>query len=355
MLQFDIKDYEDFKTIFGTRTSSRGCIQNKILLSFWMHRFKVDKDGRASFHVKTLDTLYQAVITGLNSYNCDHIYEDNLMRWYMPDLGGRFLLPHTYNPHYDERKWGTFNHFNGDPRFIVYINNNSGHIEKMKAGKFMRLAIETAGMNLGEQTMLYVCEEFQRRWEAKWAKFTNLELHVDKNFEAIYDSNRHDGDFHSCMNNRMQWVYYRDCVNASAAYLTNAENKIVARCILFHGVKTSDGVEHNYAERVYGSNPFAMRVLNRKLIEEGYCDLYKIVGAGCHDITAIMDINGKRLSNPALTIPVKIKKNSILSFQDTFAFYYPALKIAANMYDSQNGDCYRIDHTYSHLGDRSRY
>ena len=60
MLKLKLKNYEEFKSIFGTRNSARGCIYNKILLSFWMHRFKVDKDGRAT-SIRNMDDLYKLV------------------------------------------------------------------------------------------------------------------------------------------------------------------------------------------------------------------------------------------------------------------------------------------------------
>ena len=43
MLGVQIKDYDEFRDIFGTCRSSRGSITNKILLSFWMHRYLIDK------------------------------------------------------------------------------------------------------------------------------------------------------------------------------------------------------------------------------------------------------------------------------------------------------------------------
>ena len=66
MLGVQIKDYDEFRDIFGTCRSSRGSITNKILLSFWMHRYLIDKDFRAT-QIKDMRSLFNLVMDSIQS------------------------------------------------------------------------------------------------------------------------------------------------------------------------------------------------------------------------------------------------------------------------------------------------
>ena len=56
-------------------------------------------------------------------------------------------------------------------------------------------------------------------------------LHVDDNFEKIYSREACEGDFHSCMTGRGLSSFYSDAVKAKAAYLTNKNDKVIARAL----------------------------------------------------------------------------------------------------------------------------
>ena len=64
MLYFKIKDYSEFKEIFGTCKSPRGTIQNKILLAFWKSRFKRNPNEPASL-CKNMTDMYKIVMDQL--------------------------------------------------------------------------------------------------------------------------------------------------------------------------------------------------------------------------------------------------------------------------------------------------
>ena len=334
-------NYEDFKKLFGSRSSERGALVNKPLLGFWKHRFKLDEiNERNPFalgtRIRNLDQLYDLVINDLNGH-----FENSNIELMIGD--SRYMF---YSDKYcTTSSRGISSSF--DPKYIEYRNIKSGKIYKMGAGKFFREIIRASKARLDEATITYCSEEFQRRWEADIAdKYSNIELHVDKNFKDIYDSNKQEGNFGSCMNNKNQYVFYEKCVDASAAYLTKGD-KILARCILYHNVKDDMGNLHEYAERQYSGNETYKYLLISKLLAEKKIDCYKTIGAGCRETTAILDANGNRIANYQFKIKCNIEEGDVLSFLDSFAYYSPSEKEACNM--DVYTDTKRLDHTTAHF------
>lgn len=118
----------------------------------------------------------------------------------------------------------------GDSRSCRYINHaNGGKVFKMKAGKFIRhLIMETSfGRTLPESVIIYLQECFTQDWQAFSLSTQPKEnrLFVDDNFSDIYDSGECEGDFYSCMTDKGYHYFYRDSVDASAAYLKNEDGK----------------------------------------------------------------------------------------------------------------------------------
>ena len=66
MLYFKIKDYSEFKDIFGTKNSPRGTIQNKILLAFWKSRFQRNPYEAASL-CRNMTDMYKVVMDCLTN------------------------------------------------------------------------------------------------------------------------------------------------------------------------------------------------------------------------------------------------------------------------------------------------
>lgn len=79
------------------------------------------------------------------------------------------------------------------------------------------------------------------------------------------------------MTDKDYYYFYMDSVNASAAYLTDEDDMVIARCIIYNEVKDQDGNKWRLAERQYASdeNDILKRALIDALIKGGYIDGYK--------------------------------------------------------------------------------
>ena len=233
----------------------------------------------------------------------------------------------------------------GDERSVRYRNIERDRIFKMRAGKFFRKLIDEKPFAplLPEAIKIWLAEDFAEEWKAYAAanvKTSQYELHVDDNFSDIYDSSYLSGDFCSCMVNRDYHSYYENCVKAKAAYLTNDDDMIVARCIIFPEVHVegSDKVLR-LAERQYATdcNDTLKRQLIIALINAGEIDGYKRVGAGCSDNTAFVDINGNPLESTDLWIECNVDDDDRVSYQDSFRYYNCGRRKAYNC-DGHNYD-----------------
>ena len=217
----------------------------------------------------------------------------------------------------------------GDERSVRYYNIERERVFKMRAGKFFRKLIdentELAAL-LPEAVKIWLAEDFAEEWKAYAAQFckNNFELHVDDNFADIYDSCWLEGNFGSCMTDNKQYEYYEQSVKAKAAYLTNENGGIVARCIVFPEVHVygTDKVLR-LAERQYATD--GSDQLKRQLvmawIDAGEIDGYKRVGAGCGDNRAFVDNNGNPLESTDLWISCSLERGDTLSYQDSFRWY----------------------------------
>jgi hypothetical protein len=199
----------------------------------------------------------------------------------------------------------------------------------MKSGKFIRKLIFECGLNeyLPEQLITYYCEKFAEKWQANNPLKESYELVVsDKldDFRKIYDSNCLVGNFGSCMVDEDYYYFYSDAVDASAAYLTDYNGGIVARCIIFNNV-TDDatGKVYRLAERQYSSDSdlILQRLLINKLIENDYIDGYKEVGSSCHDNRNYIANNGDSLRECKFSINCNLEYDSTVSYQDSFKYF----------------------------------
>ena len=332
MLYYKLKNYEEFKELFGIVKHGNGnkSRKNKILLSF----------------IKNKEQLHDAVVSG--DYTLLHISDITTMKntviekiirsggedealSYCVNLIGKTYYSSTYGT--DENK-GLCE--DGDMKAVRYINYENGErIFKMKAGKFYRaIILQTAyGKKLSETLLNFLCEEFASEWQTfTMGKLPKNKLFVNKDFERIYSSDCCEGDFGSCMVDKEQHSYYETSVNASAAYLENEEGKIIARCIIFNEVKDQDGKIWRLAERQYSSegNDILKRALIDALIKGKYIDGYKKVGASCNEPTAFVDVDGNSLSGKRFTIDCDLDWEDTLSYQDTFKWYDIDKRIADN-------------------------
>ena len=211
----------------------------------------------------------------------------------------------------------------GDTKAIRYINMESNRDFKMKCGKMFNHLINATefGRSLPIQVITFLCEELTMEWCSHNALFNGIELHIDDNFEKIYDSDYCKGDFHSCMVDKGHDTFYSDHVkNCKAAYLENEEGLIIARAIIYTAYD-ENGKSYQVCERQYSTDcdDVLKRMLVDSLIMEGKISLFKKIGAGCSEATAFVGINGEDMSHLKLYIELKdFRSYSTVSYQDSF-------------------------------------
>ena len=319
--------YTEFQEIFGIRVfGEEKARKNKILLALLKDKKLFKESVRSGdlslFSVKNLVDLRNIItkklqISGARSHNLPYKIE---------------LLGQTYysNKYKLDSMSGVCE--DGTPNAVRYINMESGRVFKMKAGKFFKHLIESTkfGKTLNETLVIWLCEEFNRDWQAHViGKLPKNKLYINDNFADIYDSTRLKGydtnsdAFISCMVDKDLHSFYKNAVNAKAAYLEDENGKIIARCVIFTEVYDENDDVWRYAERQYSvdCNDVYKQALVDALIQAGEIDCFKKVGASCHDSTAIVDINGNSLANKRFHIDCDLNWDDKLSYQDTFKWY----------------------------------
>jgi hypothetical protein len=199
----------------------------------------------------------------------------------------------------------------------------------MKAGKWMRKILEenVCSDYISEPVRIWFCEEFARDWESyAMSALPDYNLVVGKEyFDDIYDGYTLNGDFHSCMVNKQVSDFYKNYVDASAAYLENDEQYIVARCVIFNKVTDLDtGAVYRLAERQYSTDcdDLLKQILVNKLIAAGEIDGYKKVGAGSGDADMFILNNGTSLYGHTLKIDCNELYNcDFIPYMDSFKYY----------------------------------
>lgn len=335
-------NYEGFKEVFGFIEHGNGVKsrKNKILLG-------VLKD-RKFIHCclgdeKDASILSITSMAELKNYLRDYVYRHTNAPYCLS-----FNLPsisevETYIYRFDNLR-GICQDM--DTACIRYVNIERGKVFKMKAGKFITNILNDRPSTaiLPEQAKRWIGEEFAREWKAyassKTPDISDLELHVGDScddFSDIYDSDKCKGDFGSCMTNKDQYSFYVDAIDASAACLKDSDGYIVARCIIYNEVIVdSTGEVLRLAERQYssGEDNVLKQVLVDRLIEGGFIDGYKRVGASCHDATDFVRNNGDTLQM-RMHISNTMEEGDTLSYQDTFKWLDMDKCIAYNYSDCQ--------------------
>lgn len=358
MLFYDFKDYEGFKELFGIQHHGNGAKsrRNKILLSYikdpkWIkmsHDENPSRVRRAKMHanLKNMTDLFWALVNRANNECMDG---SELIR----------LL--------DFRLWSNQYHLDdyaglcedGDVNSIRYVRNDNGRVFKKKCGRFLHdvLMESKFGQELPEPVMKWLCEEFTQRWQTHASEqLPEYTLHVDDAFDKIYSSRYCKGYFGSCMTDDGYWTFYRDAVKARAAYLTDSEGLIVARCVIYDDVLIETG-EHEgekvrLAERQYSTDGVDLlkRVLVDKLVKAGEIDGYKKVGADCHSPYAFVWNDGTALSED-MSIRCVLDHGDTVSYQDTFKYY----DIDSYRADNHGYGCIGLEDTDGRMEDDDRY
>ena len=344
------KDYAGYKEMFGKVTHSNGAVshRNKIMLAMLTDRrcmqYLLNVLGKSETCIPYVNQLLaskdatsfkQALLRAI----C--LTSRRISSKYRLVFGDYWFFASDYyfddlNGHCED----------GDVRCIRYHRNDNGKVYKMKAGKMFKHCLLNSGFGkvLPEQVIVWLCEELTSDWIA-----SNLDdsykLHINNNFEKIYDSSYLKGNFHSCMVDENVHTFYNDAVKAKAAYLTNNDGDVVARAVIFTDVYDEDGNTYRLCERQYSTNEDERlkRLLVLKLIAGGHIDGYKQIGMGCHDNTAFVLNNGKSISDAHLHIECNLETDEPLSYQDSFIYYDIDKHIAYN-YNNREYD-YRLDTT----------
>lgn len=347
---YPFKDYEGFKELFVREDGRRkNAVLLKWLTSKEVRRWCISNDWRSGLAIRTMVDLKGFVMDRL----C-----------YEPYIRDAHWLVYFMNKYYGSTKFRT-DSANGlcedrDYRQIRYVRVEDDKVFKMKASRmFMHLMeCSTFGMILPDAVKLWLCEEIQNDWE-QYTKMMmppidDCKLVVNDDFGRIYNSRYLKGDFGSCMTNREHHYFYSDSVKAKAAYIEDANGKILARCVIFTEVKDDDtGEIFRLAERQYSweGREDLKHDLVRMLIAGGHIDGYKKTGAGCHDSNAFVDNNGHSMSERRLSIECTANEDSTISYQDSFKWYDMDENRAYN-YDDCNYE-YNLDTTDEYLEGRN--
>lgn len=335
MLAFDFCGYEGFKSRFGIMVHGNGTKsrRNKILLNYIKNPALI-REARIT---GDYSLLHISNMTDLKKVMFEHIMDSGI---HTPDLRYEVkLIGYTFWSSKYETDSNKGLCEDGDFKACRYINHdNNGKIFKMKAGKFIRALIQETpfGRTLPEQVLIYLQECFVQDWQTfSMNTLPKNHLFVNQNFRRIYDSHQCTGDFHSCMVDRNLHTFYRDAVDASAAYLQNEEGQVIARCIIYNIVheEGSDKI-WRLAERQYSTeqNDILKRALVDALIREGKIDGYKQVGFDCHNSRGFVDLEGNSLEHRRFWIVCNLETYDTLSYQDSFKWY-----------DYQNGKAYNYE------------
>ena len=345
MLLFNIRDYDDFKYIFGLESHGNGVKsrKNKILLQHLKNPALIkwcrEHDDWSLLRIRNMADLKQKVLNAIQESGKKDEQLQNKV-----ELIGKIYWSGLYRT--DEKK-GLCDDF--DKKAVRYINVKTEHPYKMKAGKFITAIIKETelGQILSSQVANWLAEEFSADWQTyTFGQTPDVVLHVDDNFEKIYSSHWcRDFNGCSCMVGRDHHSFYEDAVEAKAAYITDKEGYVLARAIIYTNASDQYGKKWRLLERQYSkeSNEVLKRTLIDLLIKAGEIDAYKKVGAGCSEATAFVDLEGNSLSHLEFSIKCELNCDSTISYQDSFKWYDMDNYVAYNYPDSSAD--YNLDTT----------
>ena len=346
MLRFNFPfGFESFKERFGIQEHGNGTKsrKNKILLAFVKDQFK-----KKNYEVINFASMAEMKVYVWQNLLSAGAADESLP--YMVNLMGDIFHSDLYQT--DEWLGICEDH---DTRSLRYQNmEQSGRVYKMKAGKMLHHLINATeyGRSLPESVQRWLEEEFSLQWQTYcMGKLPENKLIINDDFKRIYDAESCVGCFHSCMVNQDHWPFYRDAVDAKAAFLVDDSDMVIARAILYPHVYDDDGHEYRYLDRQYATdcNPVLMRALIDELVKAGEIDIYKVPGCGCGDATSIVDTEGNSMSHLTFHIKIDLETDDTLSYADTFKWYNYSEKKAYNT--TSHGWDYSLDTTSYSIDD----
>lgn len=318
------QNYDEFKNLFGITEHGNGnkSRKNRILLSLYkdkeIWRMAREKGNYYPFSVESMPQL--------KSWLMDQL-EVTSEGYYKIKILDRTFHSSTYET---DNLGGVC--ADGDLRCIRYVkhDDDGSRIYKMKAGKFLtKLIEENTRCRINETIRIWLCEEFAADWQAytreRVEEYTLHTGDTEDDFNGIYGDFSYKGDFGSCMMGDGNGSFYSDAVDATAAWLEDADGDMVARCVIYNDVHeyNDTGKVWRLAERQYASDgdESLKRMLVIKLIEAGLIDGYKTVGASCHDSRNFVTNDGESLSGKRFWIKCSLEDGDTLSYQDSFKYW----------------------------------
>lgn len=242
----------------------------------------------------------------------------------------------------------------GDPNCIRYINKKTNKVYKMKTSKFLHKVTED--IPIPKAALHWFAEVFAEKRKSEVLKISdNFVLKFGNSLEDFYTIYK-DDQFNSCMHGGKHISFYKNCVNASAAWLENKQGEVVSRCIIFNKVYDESGNLYRLAERQYSDQDYLKEILILKLIEKNLIDGFKKVGAGASHATWFLRNDGTSMQDLTLSIDCDLKNHDIISYQDSFKYYFDINKKAYNkpfFCDLDTTDLYYLyddaEETFSYL------
>lgn len=371
MLYYPFKDYDEFKKLFGFVEHGNGkkSRRNKILLA----HYKSPKLLAYVRHIRNRGAsstsevhLYYDVPRLLTAKNMGELksvaldlYKDMMppFDYSLPNMIINCLVFPFARLH--SVRYGLSNGgycFDGDKTAVRYVSVKNGKVYKMKAGRFFSAVLGEYGLSdiLAPEFVHWLSQELADAWKAECkGRNDGMTLHVDDNFNKIYSS-AYCSHFGSCMQDTGNYTFYENAVDAKAAYLEDKDGQVLARAIIFNAWD-ENGEIWRLCERQYSreGNDDLKRVLVNRLIDGGYIDGYKRVGASCHDGRAFNANDGTALDDHRFTIDCDLDDGDRLSYQDSFKFYNFDDHKASN--DSNFPHDYELDTTDSYFGNSECY
>lgn len=362
---YPFKNYEEFKELFVREDGRR---KNAVLLAWYrskemrtwlLNRMQREESRRnyssmrfyaKGFTIRDMSALKEFCLELTRTL--DDSIDNVAYRIHIPNWGW-----YPSNLYCTDSRDGLC--YDRDYRAYRYRRVDNDRDFKMKMGRLFAHVIECSFVReaLPNPVKLWLCEEVQRDWEQytrmQMPPQDGLKLTVSDEFGKIYSSSYLKGDFGSCMTNRDLHYFYENAVKARAAYLSNEDNEIVARCVIFdecEDIETGEVVR--LAERQYASNGYEVlkQDLISALIRDGHIDGYKRIGAGCGESNQFVSNTGESWSGRHFRIKCNLDFGDDLSYQDSFKFYDMGANFAYNWCnDCPTYDDYRLDITEGNL------
>ena len=375
-------DYEDFKEIFGYRKTGDGKMvrKNKILLSLYkdgndkplrerMERLYGSKESTLIKKLFQLSSIQQ-LDEWFKRILCSGISTDVDCKRYNCIMNGKYIFYSFPDEWYCDND-GICN----DPQTrdkVRFISYDGGRRREMccTPARLLKKIMENYKILslLPLQIKRHFEELFAEDWKAYLKSFDDIRLVVNNSdFNKIYDSEYlsgescYNGIFNSCMVDKDFYEFYDSLPDCKCAYLLRNE-KIIARCIIFKAYDYDWGDSYRLAERQYSSDndDSLKRLLVDKLIEGGYIDGYKKIGAGCSDISAFILNDGTSISDKILYIKTgnycDMDCAEDIPYMDSFCYYNYNTNRAFNSSCVEYSHVFRnTDGTVDVCGDYSNY